>query len=71
MIESAVVARTWVQLHEEWITAWLGSEARKDPRTANITIHVSPTDHRKEGRSIGAALSGAGGPSTQAGRQAG
>lgn len=62
VVHSAMVARAFIVLHEEWISSRLGDLAcERQPSTARVKIHLVPAAFAKDGKSLGAAFVGEGG----------
>lgn len=60
MRESGEVAQAFARLYSGWINQWLNKapSPQRDPRTANVRVHLSSTSDTKQGRSAGAAVAG-------------
>lgn len=61
VVHSAMVARAFIVLHQEWISSRLGDLAcERQPSTARVKIHLVPAAFAKDGKSLGAAFVGEG-----------
>lgn len=60
LLETALVARSFLQLHEGWLEASFGPLALRPTSTdADVRLHVDHTLGRISGASLGCALLGA------------